>query len=221
MIKRPIGYEKILKDCASYDLALDLINALGSISTFREGYYMYYYTNIDNKNVIRHEVKYQEFKNGYKFTVDNKVGFIINESNYKASFVKLIETIPILVMLAFLRHDLYGYMLPLDTYSFLAQVMDYSSTYNSYQNELTITHDEKSQTFYAKFESKDNIENLSFQVKNDGTANFTSKSKQYPGSIFISDNYPLSSVLMLEQVKEYLRRNYFLTDDLYKLAPLK
>ena len=49
-----------------------------------------------------------------------------------------------------------------------------------------------------------------FKILDSGNAEYTTKKGDMPGGLFISDNYPLASLVVIDEVKEYLRRNYFL-----------
>ncbi|MCQ2911457.1 MAG: hypothetical protein MJ244_04630 [Clostridia bacterium] len=218
MVERPIGFLKIIRENCNYDLVLDLVNALITTSKHKDGVYSYSYSNVVDKNIKMHDVSFREFKLGYKFSIDNKTGFIINEKNYKNNFEKLINIIPILVMLNFTKHDFFGQSVPLDAFSFLYQIYDYSKTYETKNNSMVISFDGEKFTITFKNNFTEDVH--AFKILDSGNAEYTTKKGNMPGGLFISDNYPLASLVVIDEVKEYLRRNYFLIDELHKLAPL-
>lgn len=218
MYERYTGFTKLLSRCANYDLAKDIVNSLHMLSSFKEGYYLYHFYNVNGREFQKNTVTFQKFNNGYKFFVNNKSGFIVNEKNIKSSFPKLINVTPILVLNELQKVTFYDDLIPVNVASYLNQIYSYSSRYDAYGQSMILTKVSDSK-YMIELKKPDKTMEIMYEQTSNGEATFLLKSFISMGQISIDGNFGLASSLAMSYIHSFLFRNGFITEELLRIAP--
>lgn len=218
-MSRCIGFDAILYEYASYDLAEHLISALYSISFFEEGYYHYYFTTFNGEQIVKSNVRFARQASCYRFIINGKHGFTITPKNVYKNFGKLIDNIPTLVLYQYARTVFDDTLIPVNVFDFIKAIHNYSggNMYYGY-GQMNILYDYDDQDFNIRIRSERDVENIYFYLDKNGYCMFFS-SLDSGGSCRVLDNYVMATFQTMLSVNEFLERSGFLDEDLYHLAP--
>lgn len=217
-MSRNKGFNAILKECASFSLAEEIIYALHSISSFKQGYYHYYFTTIQNGNFEKTHVTYAKNGSSYRFIINSQFGFTITPKNVTYNFGKLIDNIPILTLYQYAKANFEGTFIPVNVIDFIGALHEYYGSDMIADNcKLNILFG--GDDFNLRFDYEDDAENIYYFIDDKGHTMYLSTMEKTEGSCKIVDNYNMSMFQVMLSMYHFFVQSRFLNDDILHLAP--